>query len=98
MMNRQEHIEAWTKENEPSGKMFGYPQCCIDQFCSEPPALLKYRKPIKDDINRIKSSYINGRFTGFIPCSRHAEEILSGKLQLKDLIKNRKYPLPFPFH
>ena len=87
-MNKQELIKKWTEENEPIGKALGYPDCCIREFCQQPPQLLEGKKPTKDDIRRLKASYINGKFTGFIPCKEHAKQILQGKITLASLVDN----------
>jgi len=87
--NLQKHIEEWTNENTPFGKALGYPDCCIKEFCNQPPILLKHSKPSKDDIRKYKAGFLNGQFTGFIPCLFHAKEIIAGKITLQSLIKNR---------
>jgi len=97
MKTPKEKQQEWFEENAPFGKELGYPDCCIKEFCEQPPALLKkMNKPTKDDLRRYKAGCINGQFTGFIPCSFHAKEITMGKITLASLIKNRnnKYP-PF---
>ena len=54
-------------------------------------------KPSKDVVDRYKSGCLDGVFTGFIPCSKHAQEVLSGKIKLNDLIQDRDEDLfPFP--
>jgi hypothetical protein len=94
----QEHKDAWFEENAPFGKELGYPECCIKEFCDQPPALLKRNKtPSKDDKRRYKAGCINGNFTGFIPCAFHAKEITMGKITLQSLIQNRNKDFnPFP--
>lgn len=87
--NLQQHIHAWTEENKPLGQECGYPDCCIQEFCNQPPVLMKYSKPSKDDKRRYKAGCINGKFTGFIPCIEHANQIFAGKITLADLITNR---------
>ena|ERR1043166_4899858 len=97
-MNLQKLKDDWFAENAPLGKKLGYPECCIKEFCDQPPALLKSRKnPTKDDKRRYKAGCVDGQFTGFIPCARHAKEITMGKITLQSLIKNRdpEFP-PFP--
>lgn len=96
--NLKEHQEKWFAENAPLGKELGYPDCCIKEFCDQPPEFLKYSKPTKDDQRRLKAGCIDGNFTGFIPCARHAKEITMGKITLKSLIQNRNPEFPiFPF-
>ena len=84
--NLEQHIKQWTNENAPLGHDLGYPDCCIKEFCNQPPVLLKHSKPSKDDQKRYKAGCINGNFTGFIPCKEHAKKIAMGKLKLEDLI------------
>lgn len=94
--NLQKHIDEWTLENKGLGKALGYPDCCIDEFCKQPPILLKNKKPTKDDIRRYKAAHINGKYTGFIPCVFHAKQITTGKITLESLIKDRNLNFP-PF-
>ena len=88
--------DEWFEINAPYGKELGYPDCCIKEFCDQPPALLNNYKPTKDDIGRYEAGCINGDFTGFIPCVKHSKEILSGKITLASLITNRNKDFP-PF-
>lgn len=88
-------IEKWTNENKGPGIVFGYPKCCIDEFCRQPPELMT-GKPSKNDIRRWEASKMFGKETGFIPCSAHAKQIKQGKIQLHQLIKGRKTLHPFP--
>lgn len=84
--NLDKHIKDWTEENTPIGKNLGYPECCIKEFCQQPPVYIRYHKPTKDDARRYKAGCINGKFTGFIPCKEHAKQITMGKIKLEDLI------------
>jgi hypothetical protein len=89
---------VWFAENAPFGKQLGYPDCCIKEFCDQPPALLRrIKKPSIEDKIRYAAGCINGKFTGFIPCKFHAKEIIVGRITLASLIQNRnkKFP-PFP--
>lgn len=58
------------------GIYFGYPNCCITEFCGE---IINGRDPSIRDING----------SGFIPCREHFIQIQLKEIQLKDLIKNR---------
>ncbi len=89
-------IEKWKEENEPLGLDLGYPQCCVDEFCAQPPQSFK-GNPSKDDHRRYKAGCLKGEFTGFIPCKEHAKQIVQGKITLHSLIKNRSLLFP-PFH
>lgn len=94
----QQLIYEWTLKNQPTGRMLGYPDCCIKEFCQLPPALMQNRSPTKMDELRLRMANIDNAFTGFIPCEKHAKLISEGLLQLEDLIQNRSPSfLPFPF-
>lgn len=96
--DRKRLQEKWFKINEPSGKILGYPDCCIKAFGDDAPEIMARTRPTKEHQQRYKAACINGEFTGFIPCIEHAKQILAGKIQLADLIKNRDENLPpFPF-
>jgi hypothetical protein len=90
--------EQWDNENRALGESLGYPQCCIDQFCSEPPRY--YKNKIAADVimqMRYQASHVDGKYTGFIPCTKHAHLILAGDIRIEDLITNRDSELPaFP--
>lgn len=87
----------WREENYDFGISLGYPECCVEQFCNEPPLFLKNTKRRIIDVDRYNSAFINGEYTGFIPCDKHATEIISGKLLLQDLVQNRDDKFrPFP--
>jgi hypothetical protein len=97
MKTLKEQQDEWFKINAPFGKELGYPDCCIKEFCDQPPELLHNNEPTKDDIGRYEAGCINGDFTGFIPCVKHSKEILSGKITLASLITNRNKDFPqFP--
>ena len=65
VIQTQNHLQEWTEQNEPIGKMLGYPQCCIDQFCSQPPAALKHHGAGRVDKNVKKS--------GVAPAQKHCQ-------------------------
>lgn len=75
-------VRYWIK----TGKYFGYPKCCIKEFC------------LLDPINRTehqKDRNIHKSY-GFIPCAKHAKQIADGKITLEDLIQNRKCKTAYP--
>lgn len=84
--------EHWRDINEPIGKELGYPDCCIAEFCNDAPELLKERRPTITDVERYQASFIFGKYTGFIPCAKHAKMILSGEITLCSLIKKDRNP------
>lgn len=97
MENLKQLQQDWQRENEPLGRKLGYPECCIKAFCDQPPALLKNRAPTQEDKMRYEAGCINGEFTGFIPCTYHAKEIIQGRMTLYSLIRNRDKQFPaFP--
>jgi hypothetical protein len=68
-----------------TGDYYGYPRCCTKEFMET-----FYKQKT---IEQQKA----GNGTGFLPCVKHAEEILAGKIKLTDLIlPTRKHPKPFP--
>lgn len=98
MKTIEQHKKEWFEINAPLGKRLGYPDCCIKEFCDQPPAVLNQnKKASKDDLMRHESGCIKGEFTGFIPCISHAKQINDDKITLGSLIKNRDSKLPkFP--
>lgn len=92
----EEAKQRWYEENAPLGKDLGFPQCCINEFCAQPPEVLKRTKRTAADYARYDASLIDGKQTGFFPCAAHAKQILSGEIKLADLIQNRNPQLP-PF-
>ena len=67
---------------EERGKYFGYPQCCIDQFCAS--------------LERTDEQRDASQGTGFVPCTKHSKMILTGHIRIKDLITGRQHNQPFP--
>jgi len=93
----QELKDAWLIENQPLGQALGYPECCIQEFCENPPELMKHMKATKSDKIRFEASHINDKYTGFIPCYAHALQILDKEITLLSLIEGRDAEfLPFP--
>jgi len=96
-MNRIQQLKAkWRKENYSVGKYFGYPECCINEFCELIPELMAESLPDENDTMKLEAGHIDGNFTGFIPCLKHAEQIMKGEVVLKDLIQDRKEVFEFP--
>ena len=82
----------WNNENYQIGIDLGYPKCCVQSFCLYPPSLLNNElfNTSKQHGLRFKAGHINGKFTGFISCTKCAKKVLNGKIPLIGLIKNRK--------
>ena len=73
-----------------SGKFYGYPQCCIDEFIEH--------KHLKGDqealMARIKEAGLYN--CGFVPCEAHLQKLIDGEISVKSLIKDRQCKNPFP--
>lgn len=101
-MNLEEKIKEerrkWRAENAPLGTRLGYPDCCINEFCNQPPFVMALQKNASEDDNiRFRAAHVNGVFSGFIPCIFHANQIMQRKITLDSLIKNRDSSIPnFP--
>jgi hypothetical protein len=95
-INKQD--QQWIDSSIDSGKKYGYPECCINEFISKPPSMLT-PPPTIQEILRFRMAYQNGYYTGFIPCLKHAMEIKKELIQLDDLINKseRKTFFEFPF-
>lgn len=91
-----EERRNWREENEPYGLSLGYPKCCVDEFCDLPPYLMQRRNVTDEDKLKYAMAHVDGNYTGFIPCIKHAKQIQKGEIKLSDLIQNRdaKHP-PF---
>lgn len=102
----RKEIKRWHRENFEFGKQLGYPECCIHEFCQDAPIILKIRPTEQTDFERYSAGCIpvkmevdryEMKFTGFIPCKKHAKQILSGEIKIEDLINNRNPYFPkFP--
>ena len=68
------------------GSYYGYPKCCINDFVMRKHNN-KESKPIQE---------FAGICTGYVPCLQCSEKIISKKLSLTELIKNRKCKKVFP--
>lgn len=90
-------IRNWFIENYEYGISLGYPDCCVKAFCANSPKLLQRIYNKENLTKRYNAGCIDNKFTGFIPCIKHAKQILNNEIKLTDLIKNRDPKhLPFP--
>lgn len=62
------------------GNHFGYPRCCINDFCHQV---------------TLRSQMRAGNHSGFVPCKKHSRLVLLKKATLGSLIRNRKDHRPF---
>lgn len=67
------------------GIQYGYPTCCIKEFMQD----------LYNTSNPYHTRNIPDNKTGFIPCRKHTQEVLEGKITLASLIKDRKHDVPF---
>jgi hypothetical protein len=67
-----------------NGIYYGYPLCCIKNFCERGYKLTKDQREISDN------------HFGFVPCPKCAKKILQKELDIIDLIKDRICEKPFP--
>ena len=70
------------------GIYFGYPKCCIEF----------YMKSIfdKNMQNEVQQSMEVSNETGFIPCTKHAQQIMKKEITLSDILCNRECETTFP--
>lgn len=89
---------SWIESSIDSGIKYGYPECCIKEFVQYPPSVMKKMTPTEGVKLRLYMAHINGQYTGFIPCLKHAQMIRDGHLNLHGLINGsaRQDPSPFP--
>lgn len=95
-----EDQQRWYNENAELGRELGYPECCIIEFAMDCPEEIKKRgKPTPVMILRYRMGCIDGKFTGFIPCHKHASLLFFRLTSFKKLIKNRSPLFPdFPYY
>ncbi len=70
-----------------SGQFFGYPQCCIDEFVERVAKIQLEGTSANTDLSKERLEASD--FTGFIPCQKHAEQIVAKEITLESLISNR---------
>ena len=70
-----------------TGAYYGYPKCCVQE----------YERNSRSGWGHPESQRVVGEHTGFIPCTDHSVKLLAGEIELKDLIKDRFCPSPFPY-
>ena len=78
------------------GLHYGYPTCCIEDFMVNA-MVVQFssgaRTTHTEEQNKVSK---DTGYTGFVPCQKHAKEILRGEIKLEDLIVNRQCKTPFP--
>lgn len=80
-----------------NGRLFGYPNCCIQSFLERVERVHRVGRVRSEPIQEAISNK-----TGYIPCMDHAREYTKtpegpARLRLiRNTLKGRRYPLPFP--
>lgn len=69
-----------------TGKYYGYPDCCIVDFCN---------RHIQGGVLTYEQEKVHQNF-GFIPCPDCARKVFNKEIRLTDLIKNRICEFNFP--
>jgi hypothetical protein len=67
------------------GKMFGYPECCIDEFISDTEEFKKTKIDNRTPEQKSIALYTGG----FVPCKNHAIEIEYGGIEVESIIVGR---------
>jgi hypothetical protein len=89
--------EEFLKSAKESGEKYGYPECCIKAFLSQPPSHFKNNVANAKDRLRFSMSYVDEKYTGFIPCYAHAYLIRRKLVTLESLITGKQeVPEKFP--
>jgi hypothetical protein len=68
------------------GKIFGYPDCCINEFIRDGKIMKRKKKDVRNDA-QIAVAIETG---GFVPCKMHAEMIVSGRITVDELVVERR--------
>lgn len=69
-----------------TGKYYGYPKCCINDF------VLRTHNDQTHDHNQ----ELAGQWSGYVPCIKCSEKIVTNNSEIKHLIKDRKCKTSFP--
>ena len=76
-------LKSWKKKHWiETGIYYGYPKCCIVDFCTRGFKMTKEQNEVHKNI-------------GFVPCPKCSKKIIDGKATLKSLIKKRVCQKPF---
>lgn len=102
LLKYRKHVKAWSKINYDYGIELGYPKCCVREFCQYPPVFVRWHGikgiPILHGKLKFDAGCVDGKYTGFIPCTKHAHQVRDGKIKLESLISNRWFLFqPFPY-
>lgn len=76
-----EYVLHWIK----MGRYFGYPECCINAFCTR---ILLGKYAYDEKYNNCND--------GFLPCDDHLAQINAGEIKIEDIIEKRICKTPYP--
>lgn len=93
-MTPKEKADELSQTWQHNGLHFGYPQCCIDSFVKRGRIIVESEFHDQPEFTENQIEATNN--TGFIPCATCADRVVSGEIELKDLITNRTNSAPFP--
>lgn len=78
--------EANYEEMKEYGEIFGYPDCCIQEFISDTKTMEETGVDVRNDMQITIA--INTR--GFVPCKMHAEMIEYGEITPEELVVKKR--------
>lgn len=78
--------EATTEQIKEYGEIFGYPDCCIQEFISDTKTMNETGVDVRNDMQITVAI----QTYGFVPCKMHAEMIICGQITPEDLIIERR--------
>lgn len=78
--------KATDDEIREMGRIFGYPDCCIEEFISDGKIMNKKKK----DVRNGAQIAIARDTDGFVPCKMHAKMIFRGETTPEDLVVERR--------
>lgn len=78
--------EATNDQIKEYGEIFGYPDCCIQEFISDTNLMDETGVDVRNDMQITIA--INTH--GFVPCKMHAEMIEYGEITAEDLVSKRR--------
>lgn len=84
-------------DNEPKviGEFFGYHECCVNSFVNH---AAKFKPGNISNLSKYQKLYykLTEGQTAFMPCPKHAKQIVKGKIKPSELVSNRICSTPFP--
>ena len=64
------------------GRIFGYPECCIDEFINDQ----DIRQKTGEDVRNEDQKDVARRTMGFVPCKMHTQMIVAGTITPEELV------------